>query len=129
MFDLITIKLEEAALQQLASAPFVFTRNGIILVLYVDDLLVFGNTRKDLAKLQNKLGKELIIQALGKPTSFLGIEMSSHKDAVYWSRRRLKNKLLENRNMAEYKRMKTSMSNSKNQVGDNQLRLSDEEST
>lgn len=69
------------------------------------------------------------MKALGKPTSFLGVEMSWPKDSVYLSRKRLIEKLPEDKNMVESKLMKTPMSN--NQVGcdDDQLRLGDKKAT
>lgn len=64
-FDLIMKKLKEAELQQLDSAPCLFTRERMILICRVDDLLVFGNTKEDVAKLREHLGKDVVLEGLG----------------------------------------------------------------
>lgn len=69
-FVLITKKLAGADLQLLDSVPCVLTGDEMVLVCYVDDLLVFRITDKDVLVLQDELRKHLIMEALCKPASF-----------------------------------------------------------
>lgn len=82
LHHLITKKITGVGLHQLVFDPCVFTGDGMLLVCYVEDLLVSECTDKDELKLQDHLRKDLIMKALGKPTSFLGKELGWHKGAI-----------------------------------------------
>lgn len=61
------------------------------------------------------------MKAVRKPIFFLGKELSWHAYGVYLSQKRLINKLPEQRNMADFKRMMAPMIDNQNQVGNDQL--------
>lgn len=99
-----------------------FAEDGMKLLCYVDNLLVIENTDKDVSKWQDQLRKDLILEALDKPESFLAIELSWHKDAAYLSQKLLTNELLENTNMAESEPLKTVMTNKQDCINEDHLR-------
>jgi Reverse transcriptase (RNA-dependent DNA polymerase) len=67
-----------------------FKRTGgkiAILIIYVDDMIITGNDRVEIEKLEEKLNKEFEMKNLGGLKYFLGIEVSRNKTGITLSQR------------------------------------------
>ncbi|KAM1296793.1 hypothetical protein ACFX2I_023596 [Malus domestica] len=64
---------------------FVFNKRGvyIILLIYVDDILITGNSPRQMAHLIKKLGSLFSMKDLGPLSYFLGIEVKYNGDAMH----------------------------------------------
>ena len=56
-----------------------------LLIVYVDDMIITGNSLKEVEKLQSHLAKEFEMTGLGTLKYFLGIEVSLSKHGLFLS--------------------------------------------
>ena len=62
--------------------PCVYINNGIYLLLYVDDILIFGSDRLKIDELKEQLKQEFEMKDLGKAKKILGIDIRRPKPHV-----------------------------------------------
>ncbi len=53
-------------------AVFVQPSSSIVIIVHVDDFLIFWKTNKDLVKLENSLKQDVKLDKIGQPKTFLG---------------------------------------------------------
>lgn len=82
-FRFIPHRFAKAGMKEMEIDPFLFHKHRGISICYVDDLSVFAKTNEHIQELKSKLLKELIINDLGMPRSFLGVDTSWPKNAVH----------------------------------------------
>ena len=58
-----------------------------ILIVYVDDIILSGDHKEEMAKLNNLLAKEFKIKDLGFLKYFLGKEVARSRNGIYVSQR------------------------------------------
>lgn len=75
------------------SVPCIFAGKGVITICYIDDLLVFAKEEGKIEELKKKLNRQLAMRDLGRPGSFLDIDLVWTKEAVYLSQKRWARKL------------------------------------
>ena len=54
----------------------------IVLLIYVDDIVIFGKTKKNIDKAINLLGKHFDMKLLGKTNRLLGVEFIQNKNGI-----------------------------------------------
>jgi hypothetical protein len=52
------------------------SKDKLVVLVYVDDLIITGNNREFATKLKNDLQQQFLIKDIGKLKYFLGIEMT-----------------------------------------------------
>lgn len=75
---------------------------------YVDDFLVFSETSERIDQLTQKFGKDRIMEDLGMPPPFLGIEIRCQMDSIWLTQKQLMNKLLKDNTMDKTKSVRSS---------------------
>lgn len=102
-------KFSNSGIREMKSAPSTFVGAGTVAVCYVHDLLVFAETNDNIGRLKQSLKNELVMEDIGQPSSFLGIEVKWLSDTVLLRQRGLTLKLLEENNLGASKPMRTLM--------------------
>lgn len=74
--DLLTTQFREAGLTEPRTAPCLYKNEGKLGLCYVGDLLMLLNAENNITQLKIRLKKKFILEALGKPKQFLGMELS-----------------------------------------------------
>ncbi|KAL0557133.1 hypothetical protein IC582_005651 [Cucumis melo] len=59
-----------------------------VLIVYVDDIVLFGNDQAEISQLKQRMGNEFEIKNLGNLKYFLGIEVAKSKEGVSVSQRK-----------------------------------------
>ena len=59
----------------------------IVIVIYVDDLIVIGSSKDELAHVKKVLGAEIDIKDLGELNYFLGIEVVQTPQGIWMLQR------------------------------------------
>jgi hypothetical protein len=80
-----------------------------ILIIYVDDMIITGDDKVEIEKLQMKLSKEFEMKNLGGLKYFLGIEVSRSKKGIFLSQRKYVLDLLAETGMLDCKPVSTPM--------------------
>lgn len=78
---MITKKFFKAGLEEMYSSPCILKYNNTIVVCYVNDLLVTVKTENIINKLKANLESKLVLKDLGKPTLFLGLQLTRSTDS------------------------------------------------
>ena len=82
----ITTTLKELGFQQLKWCNCVFHKNGkIVLLLYVDDIVLFGENEIDVKKCIQMLKNHFEIKSLGRTRKLLGVEFKEEEGSIYLS--------------------------------------------
>jgi len=68
------LKLRFIALESDPSI-YIHPKTGVILVVYVDDILIFGRTKSQCDDVYHELKKQFDMQYIGAPTTFLGLNI------------------------------------------------------
>lgn len=61
--------------------------NKLYLLLYVDDIIIAGNNKREILELRDALKQEFPITDLEKPRNFLGIKIEMQQDGIFLSQR------------------------------------------
>jgi hypothetical protein len=69
-------KLQELGFMKSAYDPTLFFREGLALVIYVDDILVFSQTKEAVQQLKEELFEAFDMKDLGAARHFLGMEVT-----------------------------------------------------
>ena len=92
---------------------FTWRKEGkfVVLLLYVDDILITGNCKNKINQVKHKLATEFETKDLGKPSTFLGIEITRdyENNEIVLHQRKFILKILEKFGMSESKPVKTPM--------------------
>lgn len=90
------------------------TSNGFItvLIVYVDDIIITGNSEDEIQKLKIFLGKQFEIKDLGCLKYFLGMEVARSKKGICINQRKYVLDLLKETGMADCKPTETPMDSS-----------------
>jgi Reverse transcriptase (RNA-dependent DNA polymerase) len=89
-----------------------FKRNEgkiIILIVYVDDMIITGDDKAEIERLELKLSKEFDMKNLGGLKYFLGIEVSRTRTCIFLSQRKYVLDLLAETGMVDCKPVSTPM--------------------
>lgn len=62
------------------NAPCVFTKRGIVVLCYADDLVQFTEQDVTINKIKEELRRRFLIKNLGKPKRILGLDVTWHSD-------------------------------------------------
>lgn len=75
---------------------FVYAHNGnvILLLLYVDDMIITGNSSRILTQLLEELNKQFRMKDMGKVHYFLGIQFQHHQHGMFMSHQKYAEDLL-----------------------------------
>ena len=110
-FQCFSQKLEELGFtaSQADSSLFTYFDGSTILYLliYVDDILITGNTNAHLSQFITQLGTHFAMKDLGPLHYFLGMEVSRTPSAFYLTQSKYILELLQNTNMADAKPIST----------------------
>lgn len=74
--DLLVFRFTDLAFRELESALFIIKRHSLIVIMCIDDLIVFGQTDSETNELAISISKNLKIRYPGVPARFLGIPFS-----------------------------------------------------
>lgn len=93
---------------------FIFNTQGVILYLlvYVDDIIVTGNTTQAVHHFLQQLSTRFSLKDLGNLHYFLGVEVLSHADGLFLSQRKYIADLLQKTRMIEAKPASTPLATS-----------------
>lgn len=92
--------LESCGLKEMETEPCVFVGDKVIIICYVDDLLIFAENQDIVDNLYRTLEKQFRVKDLGRPTRFLGLNITYNSDRrISFSQEQLVNKLLEETGM------------------------------
>ncbi|GKV49990.1 hypothetical protein SLEP1_g56708 [Rubroshorea leprosula] len=93
---------------------FIYNKSGIIIyvLVYVDDLLITGNSTAFISDLITKLGQKFSLKDLGELSLFLGVEAVKTSAGLFLSQHRYINDLLQKSKMDGAKTVATPMSSS-----------------
>ena len=69
-------------------------RGGIVLLVYVDDIIVTGNDEREKHEVKQRLATEFEIKELGKLKYFLGIEVPYSTQGIFISQQKYVTDLL-----------------------------------
>jgi len=98
------------------SDPSLFTfysaQHVLFLLVYVDDIIVTGNSDNILSVFVSSLAKRFSLNDLGNLSYFLGVEVLPHKHGILLSQRRYITDLLTRLNMLDAKPVLTSIPSS-----------------
>lgn len=107
-----TFLLQAGFIQSRSDSSLFVYRDGLsimILLLYVDDIVLTGNTPSHLSAFIHALGIEFEVTDLGTLNYFLGIEVSHLKDSVHLTQNKCTLDLLRKSNLLECKPVSTPM--------------------
>ena len=79
------------------------------LIIYVDDMIITGDDKEEILKLQKQLGAEFEMKNLGGLKYFLGIEVSSSSQGIFLSQRKYVLDLLSEVGLVDCKPVDTPM--------------------
>ncbi|XP_019416448.1 PREDICTED: uncharacterized protein LOC109327748 [Lupinus angustifolius] len=74
-------------------------RDMIIICLYVDDLLITGSNKAEIAAIKKSLSSEFEMSDLGRLAYFLGIEFVQHNDGIFMHQKKYILEVLERFNL------------------------------
>lgn len=77
-FDTVIKHFKQHNLFGITSAPFVFHKNVMIVIRFVDDLFSLAIETKDFEKTKPALFALFVVRDLGKPTTFPGMEIDRY---------------------------------------------------
>jgi hypothetical protein len=93
--DLLKGSLLGMGFTQSQADPGVFMRGGIILLLYVDDQLIFGKEVEEIQSTIREIGEVFEITDMGPATFFLGVDILRSGSSITLSQKRYTAQLLE----------------------------------
>jgi hypothetical protein len=93
--DLLKGSLLGMGFTQSQADPGVFMRGDIILLLYVDDQLIFGKEEAEIQSTIQEIGKAFEITDMGPATFFLGVDILRSGRSITLSQKRYTAQLLE----------------------------------
>ena len=64
------------------------SKDKLVVLVYVDDLIITGNNREFATKLKNDLQQQFLIKDIGKLKYFLGIEMTTSSKGFFLNQRK-----------------------------------------
>lgn len=74
-------------------------KSYIILLLYVDDMLITGDSKQEIDKLKRELSKEFAMKDLGSANQILGMKITWNRDVLKLSQEEYVKKVLSRFNM------------------------------
>lgn len=60
----------------------------VVLIIYVDDMIITGDDKKEIKGLEEKLFREFEMKSLGGLKYFLGIEVTQNREGIFLSQRK-----------------------------------------
>lgn len=78
-FETLSKELEKLGFQASAEDYSIFVKEGVIIAVYVDDLLVMGPDRAMIDEVKAALAKRFQMQDMGPASYYLGIKLSQHR--------------------------------------------------
>ena len=81
-YELLSSELKSAGLTEMQNAPCVFTSIGLLVMCYVDDILIIGESEKLIRKLIERISRSLKTKDLGCPCHFLGMDFIWNEDGT-----------------------------------------------
>ncbi len=81
-YDIIREFLIRHGFKRVESDDAVYTNNGVIIAMYVDDLLFFGPDMAGIAKIQNKLKERFKMSDLGELSHYLDMKITITPEQV-----------------------------------------------
>lgn len=73
-YELLSTTLKSYGLVEMRNAPCVFTKQGVVVMCYVDDILIMSNLESEIDSLAEVVGRNLKTKDLGRPSHFLGMD-------------------------------------------------------
>lgn len=95
--------------KQLISDAFIFHRENIYILLYVDDVILFGPNREDIDQVKKQLANNLDVKYLGSLHYFLGVRFIRDSDGAWIAQKSYIAQMLSKYGMKECKAVKTPM--------------------
>jgi hypothetical protein len=83
-YDEITSSFLDFGLKPCTGSSCVFYKDGLIVLLYVDDILLASNSARELDEFENFLGKRYHVKA-GRLNDFLGIKIKETEQGLFIS--------------------------------------------
>ncbi|KAA0043342.1 reverse transcriptase [Cucumis melo var. makuwa] len=77
------------------------TRKIAVLIVYVDDIILFGDDQAEISQLKQRMGNEFEIKDLENLKYFLGMEVARSKESIFMSQRKYTLDLLTETGMLE----------------------------
>ena len=104
-YETLTGFLKSLGFAALSSDLSVFTRAGMIIAIYVDDLLVVGPSKRDIAHVKRSLGNRFDMSDLGHCHQYLGIHVRRDRAtrSIYLNQRSYIEKFLQDHDMWDVK--------------------------
>lgn len=114
-YDTLTEFLKSLGFEVLSSDLSVFTRDGIIIAIYVDDLLVVGPSKEDIDEIKRSLGSRFDMSDLGPCHQYLGISVRRDRAnrTIYLNQRSYIEKFLKDHDMWDVKTAVTPIDSAK----------------
>jgi hypothetical protein len=81
--------------EQSTADPGIFFRDGVYLLLYVDDQLIMGPDMDKIKQAIRDIAKDFVITDMGPAKMFLGVEIDRKKDSITLSQKRYTLSLLK----------------------------------
>ena len=104
---------------------YIKDKNIILLLLYVDDMAITGNSSTTLSKLLEELNKQFRMKDMGRLHYFLGIQAQYHSGGLFLSQQKYAEDLLIVASMADCAPMPTPLPLQLNKVPDQEELFSD----
>ncbi|XP_017192354.1 uncharacterized mitochondrial protein AtMg00810-like [Malus domestica] len=103
----LSLVLEKASFLRSNADSFLFVRTGtrrrLMVLIYVDDLIIIGNSATEIAALKQSLHETFTIKDLGRLKYFLGIEMATFSKGLFLNQRKYVTDLLKETNLLDCK--------------------------
>lgn len=114
-YDTLTKFLRSLGFEALNADLSVFTRNGMIIAIYVDDLLIAGPSKNDISEIKRALNGRFQMSDLGPCTHYLGISVRRDRAnrSIYLSQRGYIEKFLKDLGMWDVKTAVTPLDSSR----------------
>ena len=109
-YETISNVLLSHSFKQSQLEPCLFFNSNVMVVIYVDDILVSGNTTEVIENTKMVLGKAFIMKDLGAPAMFLGINIDQNLNGIKISLRDFIAKLSLDYDISKERILKTPVS-------------------
>ena len=100
-------KMRKLGFREATADPCVFYRDGVWIILYVDDVILTGTTDEKIAVVKTELSKELDMTDLGDLKDFLGVHFSRDGSSSFMDQELYITTILQKYGMSECKPVST----------------------
>jgi hypothetical protein len=103
--------LESAGLTRSRIDPCIYLAPGLIIFVYVDDIVIAAESDKKLRHISDQFKKRFMMKDMGKPTHILGLDIMelSNGEGIHLSGKKMISELLENCKMDGSRHVSTPM--------------------